>query len=227
MKHALSFLIVLLLALTSLLRGQDAYLEGVLMDRVGRSPVAYASLSPSGQSVMGTLSNIDGVFRIRWSAGIDSMSIRHLNYGQLTLELATLGDTIWLQPTPIVLDEVPIFSESPQELWRRVIDNLDDNHYHQRVAYLADSRSMFYSQDRKHLYYLSQSTANLYRKRKKAFPKTDAVSISRKPLSGTGEILAESRYRVMHEVPPATFFDRFSAAFKRSALKDFDIEVSR
>ena len=225
------FSVISFLAFIPQLWGQTTYLKGVLMDQETQMPIAYASLSPTGQPRLGTLSNGDGAFMLKFPAGIDSIAIRHLNYGRLTLEVATLGDTIWLKPVPIELDEVPIFSERPQELWERVLDNLRENHYHKGVSYQVDGRSMFYSPDRQKAYYLSQARAYLHYDSRKGLPVVNAVRMSRRPLSWAGQSLEEERYMVMHEVPGVHLFanilGRTPPIFKRSSLREFEIEVLR
>ncbi|MEM7660124.1 MAG: hypothetical protein AAF399_28705, partial [Bacteroidota bacterium] len=124
-----------------------SYLKGTLMDQENQTPIAYANLIPLGQAGSGTLTNVNGLFLLNWSGESDSVVIRHLNYGPITLGIEAIRDTVWLSPIPIELDEVPIFSKSPQDLWKRVIEHLDENHYHEEVAYAVDSRGMFYRPD--------------------------------------------------------------------------------
>lgn len=227
-SFAFGIISICLLTATSV-QGQETTLRGTLMDRESRSPIPYASLTPLGQSERGVLSNVDGVFSLTWENNTsDTLIIRHLNYGQVRIGGGTeLSDTIWLQPVPIELGEVAIFSGPPQYLWTQVLEHLDQNHYHQKVTYSADSRSMFYSPNRQELYYLSQSKADLYCRKEKRFPKVDRVKMTRQTLSEIGEKLEAGRSRVMHEVPAASFFKVFSPAFKKSAVKEFDIEIKR
>jgi hypothetical protein len=235
MKHFTTLLTALLLAFTLQLWGQTTYLRGVLMDQETKNPIAYARIAPLGQPKAGGLSNVDGGFRISWSQDFDSVLIRHLNYGQVKIEVAALRDTVWLTPVPIELDEVPIFSESPEDLWKRVIEHVDENHFHEEVAYEADARCMIYSHDRDTLHYISQSRANLYISQsranlylhKKESPLADHVRISRKPISERGEELAESEHIPLFEIPYLHFMETDAPFFRNSAIRKYDIEVER
>jgi len=231
MKHPfgrhLCALFLLSLGVNFSLEAQNSLLEGILVDRESRSPIAYAGLVPLGHPEWGTYSNMDGVFQLTWPEGTDSLTLRHLSYGRLTLAKADLSDTVWLAPIPIELDEVPILSGTATELWQQVIDHLEENHYHKEVTYQMDCRAMYYSPDRKVLHFLGKSRSTIYHKKKHLFPQIGGITMGRKPIPISGNRLEEARALVMWEIPAPSLMGVSKKGFKKKAHKHYDIEVQK
>ncbi len=100
-----------------------------LIDSETNEPVVFANVAFNNKRNIGTVSDIDGVFYIK-DKTVDSITISHLNYERLNLDLSRLtSSTILLTPKTDVLDEVVINStENPaHRIIRNVLANKPRN----------------------------------------------------------------------------------------------------
>ncbi|MFH1118177.1 MAG: carboxypeptidase-like regulatory domain-containing protein [Bacteroidota bacterium] len=111
-------LIIFFLLLSAALRAQNLAIEGRVLDREGREPVAYANIYNKSLQ-RGSISNSDGYFRIPVSNAGDSVFISFVGYKKqwIIFDGKDKFYNVLLETTPQLLSEVLI--SAPDDTWLR------------------------------------------------------------------------------------------------------------
>lgn len=106
-------------------------LSGQLIDSVSQAPLAYVRLSWT-QAQRGTLTNTEGRFQLRLPADPgDTLEIYSLGYRPLRIprrDIEALTLNLALAPQDFTLEAVTILGITPEELLRRAIERVPENH---------------------------------------------------------------------------------------------------
>lgn len=87
--------------------------KGIIVDKETRQPVPYVSIyTKNGDKVFGTMSNEQGGFSIDFS--FQSLFFSHINYEKAEIKKLNLGDTIYLVPSTVILNEIVVNNKAPQ-----------------------------------------------------------------------------------------------------------------
>lgn len=124
--RSFSYLLLLasLLLATAALAQPTAPLSGTVIDARTQLPVPFATLAVPGRPG-GTVSNIEGSFRLELPAGTDSVRVQALGYASLTLAARPLAAplVLRLQPQSYTLQEVVVTALKPDALLRQAVRN--------------------------------------------------------------------------------------------------------
>lgn len=123
-----------LVALAAVAQG-GLLVTGVVKDRNTRQELGNVNIAVPGTNI-GTVSNADGVFSLKASA--DDLSrgivVSHLGYRSASVAADVLTApsdkrlTVWLEPSPLRLDEISIFGGNPVELVEAAVARIAPNY---------------------------------------------------------------------------------------------------
>jgi hypothetical protein len=117
-------LFLCLLLATAAFAQSAAPLVGTVVDARTQLPVPFATLAVPGRPG-GTVSNIEGSFRLELPTGTDSVRVQALGYAPLTLAVKALSAplVVRLQPQTYTLQEVVVTALTPTVLLRQAVRN--------------------------------------------------------------------------------------------------------
>ena len=114
-------LLAVLILLTTTGQLLFAQTKGVIVDKVSRQPIPYASIyTKNGEMVLGALSDENGQFSFDFP--FQTLFFSHINYEKIELRKENLRDTIFLTPTIVLLTEVVVSSKQPKWIPRILSD---------------------------------------------------------------------------------------------------------
>lgn len=137
---ALLTLLAVLLPAVGLAQKPQRTLVGKVVDSETSEPVPFANVFVRS-SMNGTVTDFDGIFRLRIAAGTDSVTFKDLGYRERTLPLGAFGaDTlvVALVPLNVALDEIKVRpDDAPRRLIRNVIAHKrgNDPERHNKVQF--------------------------------------------------------------------------------------------
>jgi len=104
------------------------YAQNYIYDADTNSPMEAVSIYISDG--FGVITNEDGYFELPSQETIDSLYISHLSYTSKTISFQDLKakDTIFLNPTPIHLDEIVLRQLNPKDTVLKAIKSIDYNY---------------------------------------------------------------------------------------------------
>lgn len=116
-------------------------IEGAVTDKYSNEPVPFASVGVPSDAI-GTITNLNGEFRLRLPDSLRSSSIllSHIGYIPQTLELASLIDkhtTFPLEPKVLSIQEIVVRLVNPQRLIRDMLDKRKVNYATDPVYYTS------------------------------------------------------------------------------------------
>jgi hypothetical protein len=116
-------------------------LEGTLLDRYTREPVAYATVGILADAI-GTISNGNGDFRLRVPDSLRSSSVYFSHIGYLTQEaeislLAGKSRVFLLEPKVISIQEVVVRLVNPLRLLHNMLNKRDSNYSDKPVYFTS------------------------------------------------------------------------------------------
>lgn len=112
---------------------QELLFTGIVKDKDTRRELGNVNISVNGTNI-GTVSNAEGVFRLKTShtEAEKGITFSHLGYLNTQLQLKDLEEgkmnTVWLEPSPLSLHEVNVFGGNPLELVERALRKISSNY---------------------------------------------------------------------------------------------------
>lgn len=98
--------------------------KGIIVDKESRQPIEFVSIyTKDGDKILGAMSNERGEFNVDFS--FQTLFFSHINYEKIEIVKSDLGDTIYLVPTNIVLNEVVVSNKQPQWLDRVLLKTVE------------------------------------------------------------------------------------------------------
>lgn len=103
--------------------------QNYVFDADTKSPIEAVSIYLSDG--LGVVTNEDGYFELPSDFIIDSLSITHLSYKSKTISFKDIHpkDTIYLNPVPILLDEIVLKQINPRDTILKAIKKIDHNYF--------------------------------------------------------------------------------------------------
>lgn len=156
-------------------------LEGTLLDRYTREPVAFASIGiPSG--AMGTVSNRDGGFRLRLPDSLRNACLQFSHIGYLSQEfevrlLGSQGQVFLLEPKVIPIQEVVVRLSNPLRLLRNMLDSRAGNYPKEPACFTSFYREGV--EGSKGVAGLTEAVFRIYKAPYPAEPSADQVKLLR------------------------------------------------
>lgn len=132
--NLIKLLFLLLLSVTPFINATSQILKGTVISESG-AVVPYASVRIKGQPSSGTITNLDGYFKLNLGKNLDkdSLLISHIGEGfySNTIENTRTLDTIQLQQKDISLSEVTISPSSfnAQDTVQKALAHYSKNHW--------------------------------------------------------------------------------------------------
>lgn len=119
-KKLLTVIIVLFLANTAI--AQNLQIKGVIKDLITNEVVGQVSITTQDQKY-GTVSNDEGAFALSSPESSTAITLTHLNYTTLNVDVNKLpADGIFLmEPQQLMLDEIVIMGEPIQDVLNKLI----------------------------------------------------------------------------------------------------------
>ncbi|MCQ2203621.1 MAG: DUF5686 and carboxypeptidase regulatory-like domain-containing protein [Bacteroidales bacterium] len=99
---------------------KERTIVGIIMDSDTREPIPFSNAYIKG-TLIGTVSDFDGNFKIKTPAGTDSLSFNSMGYIDMSMPLSALGnDTnrIYLKSNTIAINEIKV---TPDDAPRRIV----------------------------------------------------------------------------------------------------------
>lgn len=88
--------------------------SGVIVDKESRQPIPYVSIyTKNAETVLGAISNENGKFSLEFP--FQTLFFSHINYEKIELRKESIGDTVFLTPSTVLLNEVVVNNKEP--LW--------------------------------------------------------------------------------------------------------------
>lgn len=98
--------------------------KGIIVDKETRKPIEFVSIyTKDGDKIFGAMSNERGEFNVNFS--FQTLFFSHINYEKIEIVKSDLGDTVYLVPTNIVLNEVVVSNKQPQWLDRVLLKTVE------------------------------------------------------------------------------------------------------
>ncbi len=116
-------------------------LEGIVIDKLSKEPIPFASVGVPSDAI-GTITNLNGEFRLRLPDSLRNTSIQlsHIGYLQQEMELSPLIEkhtTFSLEPQVISIQEIVVRLVNPQRLIRDMIDKRSVNNAKEPVYFTS------------------------------------------------------------------------------------------
>lgn len=141
MNKTIQIIFFLSLCLTKIYSQKTFEFQGAVNDTMNK-PIVNAHLKVVGQNI-GTISNEDGDFSLKSNKCKINVEISHLLYESKKIEFDCkniLSKNIVLNENPTLLNEVTVTALTAEEITKRTILNLEDNHAIDKVTYNIFSR---------------------------------------------------------------------------------------
>ncbi|MFW6257302.1 MAG: carboxypeptidase-like regulatory domain-containing protein [Prolixibacteraceae bacterium] len=107
------------------------FLSGQIIDEKKENPIIYASVSVFNKPI-GTITNTDGEFLLKLHPGYmqDTLVISCMGYAQIIMPAYELldRDLITMKPVSVRIREVKVTSTSPEQLLKKIRENMDKNY---------------------------------------------------------------------------------------------------
>lgn len=117
---------------------------GIVLSSQDKAPVTYCNIY-SKNSAVGTITNDEGYFKLNFTTPLDSIIISHLGYEKIGYPINNFfehGDTIYLTPKVVQLNEVTIFGGDPKQIITKAIKKLSSNYPNEPNTIKAHFRSI-------------------------------------------------------------------------------------
>ena len=127
----LVFLAVWIVAIPGM--AQELLFTGVVRDKDTKRELGNVNISVNGTNI-GTVSNAEGVFSLKTSRTETEKGIvfSHLGYLNTYLQPKDLEEgkmiTVWLEPSPLSLNEINVYGGNPRELVEKALRKISSNY---------------------------------------------------------------------------------------------------
>lgn len=126
-KQLITAIGLMLWALASIAQTEMSVVTGIVRDRETRTILRQANISVPGTNIS-TVTNDDGRFIIKSSSPIDRIMVSHLGYKSRYLVISGNEDVkVWLQPSSIMLKEIFVAPDDPEEILKMALSKIPDN----------------------------------------------------------------------------------------------------
>jgi len=116
--------LIVLMILTMIGQVLMSQTKGIIVDKKSHQPVAFVGIyTKDGGKILGAMSNEQGEFNIDFL--FQTLFFSHINYEKIEIIKSDLGDTIYLEPTSIVLNEVVVSNKHPQWITKILLKTLE------------------------------------------------------------------------------------------------------
>lgn len=141
------FSLIILFYCTNFLFAQQT-IEGVVLDKENKEPLAFANITYSQQTKKGVISDIDGRFFLQSKDSITSIEVNYLGFESLQVNAPFQEPLILaLSPSEEILDEVIVYEDENPALAiiKKVIENKDLNNPEKMggFTYTSYNKSIF------------------------------------------------------------------------------------
>ena len=153
-----SIFIVLMVLMTATLWAQRTVVSGKVVDESNGSPIAGASVTMEGVSVV---TNDDGFFTLKSDHEAEAVVVSHVGYKSQRVKLGGQELKIKLKPATIQLHEVLVTADNPRDLVMAAISKIPENYSQQPVLY-----SCFYREKamkRQHYISVAEGVIDMYK----------------------------------------------------------------
>jgi hypothetical protein len=145
MKKAICILWILCIGI-SYCSSQNRIVKTVV-DSSSKLPIQFVNIVLTSNPHQGTITNEDGLFILYLINKSDSIEVSHIGYNKIRLSSNFTKDTIYLNSSATLLDEVTISDMSANQVIIQTIKNLEINHSVEPVTYNSFVRIVEYPQD--------------------------------------------------------------------------------
>lgn len=122
---------VMLLSVWSLTTNAQCLIKGTIYDKETKQPISFAAIVPNNYPQYGTVSDIDGNYKITIPKDAEKVHIKHINYGTTDFTIVELKEhsDIYLKSTIFEINEVNVTAkENPaHRLIRNAVKNKEFN----------------------------------------------------------------------------------------------------
>ena len=174
MKRGIVIIWMIWVAMTLL--AQKAVVSGIVVDRSTGEPVAGASVTADGLSVV---TNEDGFFVLKSEQPQKSIVVSHVGYStrQVAVDSQTQQLKIQLLPTAIQLREVLVTAENAREIVDAAIARISQNYSRQPELYRCFYRET--AKKRQHFICVAEGVVDMYKTGYHQTANHDRVAISK------------------------------------------------
>lgn len=112
---------------------QELLFTGIVKDKDTRRELGNVNISVNGTNI-GTVSNVEGVFSLKTSRTEveKGITFSHLGYLNTYLQPKDLEEgkmiTVWLEPSPLSLNEINVYGGNPRELVEKALRKISSNY---------------------------------------------------------------------------------------------------
>ena len=153
-----SIFIVLMVLMTATLWAQRTVVSGKVVDESNGSPIAGASVTMEGVSVV---TNDDGFFTLKSDHEAEAVVVSHVGYKSQRVKLGGQELKIKLKPATIQLHEVLVTADNPRDLVMAAISKIPENYSQHPELY-----SCFYREKamkRQHYISVAEGVIDMYK----------------------------------------------------------------
>ncbi|MCX8021115.1 MAG: carboxypeptidase-like regulatory domain-containing protein [Chitinophagaceae bacterium] len=191
-----------------------------------KKAISFAHVVSRKHPQNGSLTNEDGRFVLYLRSANDTIEISHVGYRKQRVPATFSGDTIFLENTPTLLDEVVITDYTAAEVMNKVIDLLRVNHAVEPVTYRAFIRVVEYPADtsaihifEEHVMDIHQTKAHnskfrIIKTRVGAFSKPGQLRLKDRRLIIAISVFSDNLFKIQEDV------------FRKNKMKDYVYEFA-
>lgn len=133
-----------------------------VVDASTKQPIQFVNVTLVKNQQIGTITNEDGLFILFLTDKSDSIEISHIGYNKLRVTSNYKSDTIRLNSSVTLLNEVTISDMSANQVIIKTIENLELNHSVEPVTYNSFVRIVEYPKDTSELHIFEEHLITIH-----------------------------------------------------------------